>query len=264
MPAPLTQPIHDAPIYFPTVASIAYEIGDLVYDNGAGSILPASSQVDQLTEPLNQHLFARRFVGVCHGQKLASDDSTRELPVIVNQDVRLTSVSSIFAIGDFVGADEAASGTALEDQQVRKVTDANAAIGVVVHAEADATTKVWVRPLSKFNLQRQPVGLQVKAQTIAMGDAAVVLTKIVGSPAGTLLTGNWLLVDAESGLTENLDLPPEADMVDELLLIKNTGGETINLRTDAGAAVATIATGETCFVHCDGANWTVMQHVFTT
>jgi predicted RecA/RadA family phage recombinase len=102
------------------------------------------------------------------------------------------------------------------------------------------------------------------AQTIAMSDAAVTLTRVPGTPTGTLLTGNWLLVDAESGTSENLLLPPEADCTNALLLIKNTGGETINLQNDAAGALATIATGETCFAQCDGTTWTVMQHVFTT
>lgn len=102
------------------------------------------------------------------------------------------------------------------------------------------------------------------AQTIAMGDAAVTLTRIPGTPTGTLLTGTWLLVDAESSGSENLLLPPEADCTNVLLLIKNTGGETINLQNDAGGALATIATSETCFAQCDGTTWTVMQHVFTT
>lgn len=102
------------------------------------------------------------------------------------------------------------------------------------------------------------------AQTIAMNDAAVTLTRIPGTPTGTLLSGNWLLVDAESGTSEDLLLPPEADCADVLLFIKNTGGETINLQNDAGGALATIATSETCFAQCDGTDWTVMQHVFTT
>lgn len=102
------------------------------------------------------------------------------------------------------------------------------------------------------------------AQTIAMADAAVTLTRVPGTPTGTLLTGNWLLVDAESGTTENLLLPPEADCTNTLLLIKNTGGETVNLQNDAGGALATIATGEVCFAQCDGTTWTVMQFVETT
>lgn len=102
------------------------------------------------------------------------------------------------------------------------------------------------------------------AQTIAMGDAAVVLTKVAGAPTGTLLTGNWLLVDAESAGTEDLTLPPEADCVNDLLLIKNTGGESVILKSDAPATLATIATGEVCFAQCDGTTWTVMQFIETT
>lgn len=264
MTTPLTKPIHDAPIYWPTVASTLYEPGDLLYHNGSGAVLPASSQVDQLTETLNQLEFAANFVGVCNGMKLASDSSTSALPVIVNQDVQFTVVSSTFVVGDYLGADEAASGTALEDQQLKKVTDINAAVAIVTRAEASATTKVWARPFSKFGVHRPTKALGGLAiQTLAMGDAAVVLTKTVGSPAGTYLWGNVLLADAESGTTENLDLPYEADMAGEMLIIKNTGGETINVRTDAGGAVSTLATSKTVILVCDGTTWSTIQFTNT-
>jgi hypothetical protein len=265
MTMPQTKPIHDAPIYWKTVASTLYEPGDLVYHNGSGAILPASSQVDQLTEALNQLEFAANFVGVCNGMKLASDSGTGELPVIVNQDIEFTVVSGTFAVGDFLGADEAASGTALEDQQLKAVTDIAKAVAIVTKAAASAT-KVWARPFSRFGLQRPSTATPfggIVAQTLDMADAAVVLTKTVGSPAGTYLSGNLLLADANSAGTENLDLPPEADMTNELLIIKNTGGETINVRTDAGGAVSTLATSKTVILHCDGTNWNVIQFTNT-
>lgn len=103
-----------------------------------------------------------------------------------------------------------------------------------------------------------------KVQVIDMADAAVTLTRVPGTPVGTLLTGNILFVDANSSGSENLLLPPEADMTDVLLIINNTGGETINLQNDAGGAVATIATAEDCFAHCDGTTWRTIQHATTT
>jgi hypothetical protein len=96
------------------------------------------------------------------------------------------------------------------------------------------------------------------AQTINMADAAVTLTRAT-------LTGNWLLVDpASSGADEVLKLPPEADMVDVCLFIKNTGGEHITLQNDAAGAIGTIEDAEFAIVHCDGTTWTIIQAVETT
>jgi hypothetical protein len=92
-------------------------------------------------------------------------------------------------------------------------------------------------------------------QTIDMADAAVQMTAAPGLPTGTLLTGNILYVDANSASTENLLLPYEADCTGMMLMIINTGGETINLQNDAGGALLTIATAETAMVACDGTTW---------
>jgi hypothetical protein len=94
-----------------------------------------------------------------------------------------------------------------------------------------------------------------KVQTIDMADAAVQLTMVPNAPNGTLMTGNILYVDAASSGTENLLLPYEADCIGMMLMIVNTGGETINLQNDAGGAVLTIATAEVGFVACDGTTW---------
>lgn len=96
------------------------------------------------------------------------------------------------------------------------------------------------------------------AQTIDMADAAVTLT-------ATTLTGNWLLIDPNSsGAAEILKLPAEADMVDVMLIIKNTGGENITLQNDAAGAIGTIEDAECAFVHCDGTTWTIIQVTETT
>ena len=59
-------------------------------------------------------------------------------------------------------------------------------------------------------------------------------------------------------------LPPEADMANAMLIIKNTGGEHIALQNDAGGAIGTIEDGEFAIVHCDGTTWTIIQAVETT
>lgn len=96
---------------------------------------------------------------------------------------------------------------------------------------------------------------RMKVQTMDMADAAKTLTLIPGAPTGVTLTGNILYVDANSGTTENLLLPPETDCTGLVLFIMNTGGETINLQNDAGGALLTIATAEHAIVTCDGTTW---------
>jgi hypothetical protein len=93
------------------------------------------------------------------------------------------------------------------------------------------------------------------AQVIDMADAAVTLTLNPGTPAGTTLTSNVLRVDANSGATENLLLPPEADCAGVMLLIVNTGGESIVVQNDAGSTIDTVATSEFGLFFCDGTAW---------
>ena len=97
--------------------------------------------------------------------------------------------------------------------------------------------------------------LKLNVQTIAMDDAAVTLIVAGDNSSGTLLTGNILYVDAESGSSENLDLPAEDDCEGLFLMVVNTGGETINIRNDAAGAVLTLETANTAIVVCDGTTW---------
>jgi hypothetical protein len=92
----------------------------------------------------------------------------------------------------------------------------------------------------------------VNAQTIDMADAAVTLTLVPGTPTGTLITSNVLYVDANSSGSENLLLPPEADWNGGMLVVVNTGGETIEIQNDAGGAVLTLETLNTAIVVNDG------------
>jgi hypothetical protein len=92
-------------------------------------------------------------------------------------------------------------------------------------------------------------------QTIAMGDAAVTLTLVPGTPTGTLVTSNYLAVDAESSGTENLIFPPEADCNGATFFIYNTGGESIVVQSDTPATIITIPTGDSGIISCNGTAW---------
>ncbi len=95
------------------------------------------------------------------------------------------------------------------------------------------------------------------AQVIAMNDAAVTLTLVPGTPSGTLMTSNILRVDPE-GNTEILTLPPEADFIG-MLVIVNTGGESITVNNDAAGTIDTVATTEFGMFFCDGTTWSGMN-----
>lgn len=98
--------------------------------------------------------------------------------------------------------------------------------------------------------------LRFAVQTIDMLNATVTLTLVPGTPTGTLLAGNIMYIDATSGATEDLLLPPEGDCTGLFLVIENTGGETINVQNDAAGAVVTLETANVAYVACDGTTWT--------
>jgi len=89
-----------------------------------------------------------------------------------------------------------------------------------------------------------------------MADATVQLTLVPGVPAGTLLTSTVLYIDANSGATEDLELPHEADSNGLVLIVKNTGGEDIVVKDDSGVTtICTISTTESAVLFCDGTTW---------
>lgn len=261
-----TRPIHDAPVFITSLASTLYEPGDLLWIDG-GVAKPASSQVDQLSLGANQIEFAENFCGICGSQKLASDAGTTAVQAIQNVEYQFTCASATFAVGDLLGVTEV-GGTAVSDTIVVKVTDPSAAIAVVTEA-ATSSTKVWGRVLSRFDRNlygpgNLAPGVQMIAQTIDMADAAVTLTKDADATAGTYMSGNFLLVDPNSGgAAEILKMPAEADCPNALIFIKNTGGESITLQNDAAGAIDTVLTSELCILHCDGTTWTKASVTFT-
>ncbi len=93
-----------------------------------------------------------------------------------------------------------------------------------------------------------------------MANVAKTLTLDPADTAGVLVTSNVLLVDPNSGASENLLMPKEAPATGIVFYIANTAGgaEDINLQTDAGAGIGTIGQNEIGMVVSDGTNW----HIF--
>ncbi|NLS92076.1 MAG: hypothetical protein GXX96_07835 [Planctomycetaceae bacterium] len=129
----------------PVIAAVdsatAIEIGDLVYLD-ADDAKPASSQADQGTETGNQSLFADNFLGVAMQRSRAGD--TDPIRVATTGVFEFDCPSSTYELGDLVGVDEAAGGTALEDQQIAKVAAADQAIARVARRAPVAATNVLV------------------------------------------------------------------------------------------------------------------------
>lgn len=144
-------------ISVPSPASTAIAVGDLLWNN-AGVVAKASAQTDQLTAAANQRLFGRLFLGVAAEAKIAGDTSTRNIAVRADAVAAYDCASTTWAVGDLVGAVEASSGTALEDQVVAKVTDPEAAIGICVEA-GTSLTRVKVHLVSRYAPHQPARGL---------------------------------------------------------------------------------------------------------
>jgi hypothetical protein len=129
----------------PVIAAVdpttVIEIGDLVYLD-TDDAKPASLQADQGTEPDNQSLFAGSFLGVAMQRSRSGDADP--IRVATTGVFEFDCPSDTYELGDLVGADESAGGTALENQQLAKVSASQYAIARVARRAATATTDVLV------------------------------------------------------------------------------------------------------------------------
>jgi len=129
----------------PVIAAVdsatVIEIGDLVYQD-TDDAKPAAAQADQGSETANQTLLSDNFLGVAMQRSRAGD--TDPIRVATTGVFEFDCPSGTFELGDLVGADEAASGTALENQQVAAVASADHALARVARRVATAATSVLV------------------------------------------------------------------------------------------------------------------------
>lgn len=114
----------------------------------------------------------------------------------------------------------------------------------------EGTTWVLVGYLGAEPLPRHAV------QTIDMADAQVKLVYGTAGAGELKITSDVLAVDANSGATEDLLLPPEATSFGRLIFVSNTGGEDIVVKEDSDTTtIATVSTAESAFFACDGTTW---------
>jgi len=130
-----------SPVMMPVDSATVLEIGDLVfYDTDDAK--PASVMPDQGTEGANQQLFHDVFAGVAMQASAAGDSDP--IRVATAGVFEFDCVSATLEVGDLMGGDENAGGTALLNQTVAKVTNANAAVGRCAKRLNPAGTRVLV------------------------------------------------------------------------------------------------------------------------
>ena len=133
------------PVVFEVDSSTVIEIGDLVY-LATDDVRPAADLADAGTEALNQEGFHDAFAGVA--MQRSRDGDTDPIRVATTGVFDFDCPSGTFEVGALVGADEAASGTALLPQTVDGVATENLAIGRVAKRLNPADTHVLVSIVS--------------------------------------------------------------------------------------------------------------------
>lgn len=151
------------------------------------------------------------------------------------------NMPTTYSYNQTIEEEQVVLGTYSTDQMVRIVNGA----GTVLY-NVDGSPQLKISSLSA-----------VGTQTLDMNDTTVQLTVDNSTTAGTLLTGNVMLVDPNSGgASEDLELPPEADVPGVVLWIYNTGGESIVVKDDSGVTtIDTLLTTEWGVFFCDGVAW---------
>lgn len=130
-----------SPVQLPVDSATVIEIGDMVYLD-TDDAKPASAQADQGTETGNQQLFHDLFAGVAMQASRSGD--TQSVRVATTGVFEFDCPSATLEVGDLMGSDENGGGTALLNQTVAKVSNANAAIGRCAKRVNPAGTRVLV------------------------------------------------------------------------------------------------------------------------
>jgi hypothetical protein len=135
------------PVMLPVDSATVIEIGDMLYLD-TDDAKPASSQADQGTETTNQQLFHDNFAGVAMQASRSGD--IQPIRVATTGVFEFDCLSTTLEVGDLIGSDENGGGTALLNQTVAKVSNANAAVGRCAKRLNPAGTHVLVDIVSSM------------------------------------------------------------------------------------------------------------------
>lgn len=127
------------PVLASVDAATVIEIGDLVYQE-VDDARPASLQPDAGTKQLNQQVFQDKFLGVA--MQASAAGQTVPIRVATTGVFEFDCTSATYELGDLVGPNENAAGTALLNQTVEKVVVLSSAIARVARRVAPAGTRV--------------------------------------------------------------------------------------------------------------------------
>jgi len=120
----------------PVVANVrateSIEKGDLLFmEREDGFARPFSTLVDLGSLGANQHYLACRFLGVSGQRRRANADADPDDPTTIRVmttgtfEFPCAALAAVAHLGNYVGADENAAGTAVLDQQVERVAMAD-------------------------------------------------------------------------------------------------------------------------------------------
>ncbi|HEX5472891.1 MAG TPA: hypothetical protein VFW73_13450 [Lacipirellulaceae bacterium] len=135
------------PVMLPVDSATVIEIGDLVYLD-TDDAKPAGSLPDQGTKTTNQQLFHDVFAGVAMQASPSGD--TQPIRVATTGVFEFECASTTLEVGSMMGPDENVAGTALLNDTVISVTNANAAIGRCAKRLNPAGTHVLVDIVSSM------------------------------------------------------------------------------------------------------------------
>jgi hypothetical protein len=130
-----------SPVMLPVDSATVIEIGDLVWLD-TDDVKPAGSQADQGSETANQQLFHDTFAGVA--MQASPSGVSQPIRVATSGVFEFDCLSAALEVGDLMSSDENAGGTALLNQTVVKVSNANQAIGRCAKRVNPAGTRVLV------------------------------------------------------------------------------------------------------------------------
>jgi hypothetical protein len=144
-----------AGVHIPAPASVAIEVGDLLYrndtgngPNGSSQGYPANAKSWNASLGQTQVDFRALFVGVSNDKRLVGDASTDQEIVAIPEGIfeyPCAALGAAHHIGEFVGPDKDAGGNFLYNQQLAIVADAAHAIGVLAEEAANGATTLVVR-----------------------------------------------------------------------------------------------------------------------
>ena len=185
------------PRFYPVVTADNVEVGDLMYwDSTEEAARPVSylTYGDSLGE--TQKNVAPLFLGMSEDRSRVDDDE--DIEVQASGIKEYVCASTTWKVGDLVGIDDNAGGTALTDQQVINVTNPDKAIGVVAKrvSSADTTVQLEIFPKGLEQPQNEPI---VWERTIT---AAEDLAGLIDFDTGWGASPGAIIVQVRNGTTD--------------------------------------------------------------